>query len=140
MLNPKKTIPNLAAGVLALAGCATGDGAPNGTAGTGGMAGTGGTGGSDGAALANALSAWCMKHADCFPNRPYYQPTDDCISYELSYYGLDGDISAACETAAIGYFDCALGLACPQLDLDKNACDDEWDDDAEANCPDWPIF
>lgn len=130
MFRPKKTIPKLAVATLALAGCPADGGMPNG--------GSGGSGGSGGAALTDALTAWCMKHADCFPNSPYYQPTDYCISYELFYYGLDGDISAECEAAAIGYFDCALDLECFQLQLDKNACDIEWDDDADANCPDWP--
>ena len=127
MFSPKKTIPKLAAAVLALTGC--GD---DGGGGTGGSGATGGSGGSDGPNLNDALSAWCMNLAECFPNSPYYQPTDYCVSYHLTYYGLDGTPSAACEAAAISYFVCSTGLACADFYAD-NECDDEFDA-AGAEC------
>jgi hypothetical protein len=78
-----------------------------------------------------------MQLADCFPNSPYYQPTADCVSYFVPYYGLDGSISAACEAAAIGYFECGQDLSCDQLEMYSNNCDGDWEI-AKSNCPDWP--
>jgi hypothetical protein len=135
MLRPKKLIPPLAGAMLALTGC--GDDGNTGGGGSGGSGGSGGTGGSEGGELANAIGAWCMQLRDCFP--PYYQDTERCISSNVAYYGLDGDIVAACETAAISYFECGADLSCEQLDLFYNDCDDAWND-AVDNCPDWPSF
>ncbi|UCH29647.1 MAG: hypothetical protein JSV06_01095 [Myxococcales bacterium] len=121
MFNPKKMIPPLAAGALALTGCG-GD--------ESGSAGSGGSGGSD---LEDALSAWCMNLAGCFPNSPYYQPTGFCISYHLNYYCLDESITPECEAAAISYFTCSAGLECADF-YAPDECDDEGAA-AEAACP-----
>ena len=114
--------------MLALTGCSedsnpSGSGGTAGTGGTGGTAGTAGTGGGQSDALANALSSFCMKLADCFPS--YYGSTQECVDYISNYYGLADGVSPACEAAAISYFDCGAALTCEQLDAESNACDDE---------------
>jgi hypothetical protein len=130
MFKPKKAIPTLAASVLAIAGCASGDGDPFGSAGSGGTAGTGGSAGSGGTAgtgggptdgLTNALNAFCMKLVDCFPGD--YADADECAMFISQYYGIDGAVSAECNNAAISYFDCATPLSCAELDLESNSCD-----------------
>jgi hypothetical protein len=132
MFKPKKVIPTLAASVLAIAGCASGDGDPIGTAGSGGSAGTGGSAGSGGTAgmgggptdgLTNALNAFCMKLVECFPGD--YADADACADYISQYYGLDGAVTPECNMAAISYFDCGADLSCAALDMDSNSCDDE---------------
>jgi len=129
MFEPKKMIPAIAAGVLALTGCSSDDGNTAGGSGAGGTAGTAGSGGTAGAgggpsdALANSLSAFCMKLVDCFPS--YYGTPGECADYISNYYGLGDGVSPACEAAAISYFDCAAPLTCEQLDADPSACDDE---------------
>jgi hypothetical protein len=139
MFEPKKMIPAIAAGVLALTGCSSDDGNTAGSGGTGGTAGTGGSGGTAGVgggpsdALANSLSAFCMKVVDCFPS--YYGTPEECVDYISNYYGLAGGISPACEAAAISYFDCGAALTCEQLDAESNACDDEADAAEQACSP-----
>ena len=122
-------IPKLAVAALALTGCpdggTTGNGGTAGDGGTAGSAGNGGTAGTagNGGDLENALSAWCMNLARCFPYSPYYQPTDYCVSYHLTYYGFDESTSAACEAAGISYFMCSTELDCPDF-YAANECDD----------------
>lgn len=144
MFDPKKVIPALAAGVLALTGCGGSDdgtggaAGSGGTAGSGGSAGAGGTAGSGGTAgtggiggdLGNALNAFCMKLVECFPE--YYMNTPTCVSDITEYYGIIGEISPACEAAAASYFDCGSMLTCDQLDLISNDCDDEFNAAADA--------
>jgi hypothetical protein len=115
MLKPKRMIPKLAVATLALTGC--GDGDTNGTGGAGGS----------GSNLENALSAWCMNLAGCFPNSKYYQPTEYCVSYHLDYYYFDESTTAACEAAGISYFMCSTGLECGDFYVD-NECDALEDD------------
>ena len=149
MFRPKKIIPQLAIAMLALTGCGDGDtdtgdagtdagNGDAGTGGTGGTAGTGGTGGNGtpGTDLNGALGAWCMTLAGCFPESPYYQPTNYCVDYHLNWYGLNGDISAACQTAAISYFECGTGLSCEQLGMYNNDCNPQWYA-ADDTCPAW---
>jgi len=130
MFKPKKVIPTLAASVLAIAGCASGDGDPGGTAGSGGSTGTGGSAGSGGTAgmgggptdgLTNALNAFCLKYVECFPND--YNNADECAATISQYYGLDGTVSAECNSAAISYFDCGAALSCAELDMESTSCD-----------------
>ena len=127
MLDPKKVIPKLAVAALALTGCG-GDGGtpPVGTGGTGGAGGTGGTGGTGGGngSLTASLQAFCVKLVECFPG--YYQSAEQCTNYLINYYGFDGEVSAACEAAAISYFDCGTQLSCPELDAYSNSCEDEF--------------
>ena len=128
MFNVKKAIPRLAAGaMLALTGCSTGDGDPNGTGGTagsGGTAGTGGTAGSGGTAgtggtgggpsdeVTAALDAWCMNAADC-PDLGYTDKAD-CVRYINENFYIDaGD--PVCDAAAISYLECGVNLNCVQL-------------------------
>lgn len=105
MFSPKKRIPKLAVAMFTLTGC--GDGGGGGTAGT---------------PLNDALAAWCMNQAGCFPYSQFYQPTDYCVSYHLTYYGFNASTSAACEAAGISYFECAAELACAEFYVD-NDCD-----------------
>jgi hypothetical protein len=73
-----------------------------------------------------------MNLAGCFPNVPYYQPTDYCVSYHLTYYGFDESTSAACVAAGISYFECSTALDCADFYVD-NECD-ALEDAAEAVC------
>ena len=118
MFNPKRAIPTLAVGALTLAGCG---GDSNG--GSGGSGGTAGAGGGTGD-LESALNAWCMKLVDCFPG--YYDGVQECVNYVSEYYGIIGNISPACEAAAVSYFDCGARLSCEELDMSSNDCDDEF--------------
>jgi len=54
----------------------------------------------------------------------------------LNYYGLNGEISTACRTAAISYFECGADLSCDQLSMYNNNCDPQWYA-ADDNCPNW---
>ncbi len=130
MFNPKKAIPTLAVGVLALAGC--GGDSNGGAAGSGGSSGSGGTSGTGGSTgdLQSALNSWCMKLVDCFPG--YYAGVQDCVNYISEYYGIIGNLSPACEAAAASYFDCGSMLSCAELDMFSNDCDDEFDAASEA--------
>lgn len=125
MLIPKKTIPSLAAATLALTGLGCGDTTDSGTGGTsatGGTSGTGGAsgvGGSSGGDLANAISQFCMRRVECM--------LDEDLQYCISVYEyLFSDGDAACQAAAISYFECGLALPCDQIGLDSNACDPEF--------------
>jgi len=87
--------------------------------------------GVDGAALGGgngsltaSLQAFCVKLVECFPG--YYQSAEQCTNYLINYYGFDGEVSAACEAAAISYFDCGTQLSCPELDAYSNSCEDEF--------------
>jgi hypothetical protein len=129
MFNPKKMIPALAAGVFALTGCGGSDGGSGGSSGSGGSGGTAGTGGGSADGLAEAVSTWCMQVVDCFPGD--YGSVQECVNYITEYYGIGDQISAACEAAAISYFECGANLSCDQLELYYNDCDEEFD--AAAN-------
>lgn len=135
MLSPKKTIPSLAAAVLALTGCG-GDSSPNGTGGSGANGGTGGsaanggtggsganggTGGNGGNGLADALNAFCMRVADCYAE----YTAQDCIDYYNTIF--PSELSAACQAAIISYFDCGIELSCDELAMYSNSCDDVFD-------------
>ncbi len=121
MLTPKKVIPSLAVAMLALTGAGCGDDGGN-TGATGGSGATGGTGGTPGDGLANALSAFCMKVAEC-----YADTVRECLDYYnndiFPYYDIDSN----CEAAIISYFDCGAALSCPEMMADPNNCDDEFD-------------
>jgi hypothetical protein len=139
MFAPKKTIPKLVIGMLALTGCATttdnmpggsgGDGGSGGTAGTGGtggmagMGGSGGEGGVGGSDLTNAWRAYCVKATDCSGSGS----ADGCFDYYVAAW-LSGD--AGCQAAVISYSECALehegcdfSSACGDyLDALRDAC------------------
>jgi len=146
MFNPKRVIPKLAVAALALTGCGetdapegffgtggtAGTGGSGGTVGTGGTPGTGGSGGTNGT-LAGSLEAFCMKLVECFPNSPYYNTTEECITGITTYYGLGGEISNECEAAAISYFQCGAPLTCPEFTMETNSCSDEGEA-AEREC------
>jgi hypothetical protein len=132
MLVPKKTIPKLAVAALALTGCG-GDGNGGGAAGnsgTGGAAGSGGSAGSGGgsASIEASIEAFCMKLVEC----NYYVNTSVCVAYLTYYYGLDDELTAECESAAISYFDCGTLLTCAELGAMSNSCDDEFIAAAQA--------
>ena len=117
MFNPKKVIPTLATGALALAGC----------------------GGDDGGGLTGALNSWCMKLAGCFPQ--YYSNAQECVNYfleyrddVLEYYGLS-EIPADCEAAVTSYLNCGAALTCEELNMFSNDCDDELYAGIEACIP-----
>ncbi|MDH3727561.1 MAG: hypothetical protein OER77_08530 [Myxococcales bacterium] len=135
MFRPKETIPKLVVAMLALTGCG-GDG-NNGTGGSGGSGATGGTGGTGGSGgitenLANALNAWCMKLVPCYlEDYPDYT-VEECIAYNIVFYGLDQDISAACDVAATSYFECGSMLMCDQLTMLNNDCDPEFNAAGDA--------
>jgi hypothetical protein len=105
MLTPKKVIPSLAVGMLTLTGTGCGDD-------------SGGTS----AALKNALSAFCMKVAEC-----YAETVQECRDYYndeiFPYYDIDSN----CEAAMISYLDCGAALSCDEMMADSNSCDDEFD-------------
>jgi hypothetical protein len=128
MFRPKKIIPKLAVAMLALTGCGDDGGGTGGS----GAPGTGGTGGADGDNLNKALSTWCMTLGECFPNVDYNESVETCVAYHVDLYGLDASISAACEAAAISYFECGDDLTCADF-YDYNDCDDEFDA-ADAAC------
>ena len=113
MFAPKKVIPKLVVGMLALTGCATttpggsgGDGGSGGTSGTGGTAGmagsdgSGGVGGVGGSELANAWRAFCMKATECSGG-----DADACFEYYLELFlATDAD----CQAAVISYSECVV--------------------------------
>ena len=122
MFAPKKTIPKLVVGMLALTGCAAatdsmpggsgGDGGSGGASGTGGTAGMGGIGGIGGMTdddLTIAARAWCMELIECW--YPQYDP-EDCDGFRGDVYR---DESAECQAAAISYFECFV---------EREDCDD----------------
>ena len=129
MLAPKKTIPKLVVGMLALTGCpAATDSMPGGSGGDGGgaggsggmagMAGSGGMGGIGGMTeddLTITLRAFCTKLSEC-----YYRDADPefCTNGILENYV---DESAECQAAAISYFECRIE---PEDPCDFSFCED----------------
>jgi hypothetical protein len=66
-----------------------------------------------------------VKLVDCFPG--YYQGgVNGCVNELAAFYGLDMEVSAACEAAGISYFQCGTQLSCAELDAAGNSCDDEF--------------
>ena len=131
MFRPKKTIPTLVVGAMALFGCGDdssggvggtsgtggtgGSGGGAGTGGTGGMAGMGGSGGVGGAA-AEALDAWCMKYVECYAQYTF----EDCLYYNDSvlYY-----TDPMCFDELTSYLNCESMLSCAEFISDNNSCD-----------------
>jgi hypothetical protein len=66
-----------------------------------------------------------VKLVECFP--AYYDSTQGCIDYLMTYYGVGSGTSAACEAAIVTYLDCGVQLSCAELDAYSNSCDDEFD-------------
>jgi hypothetical protein len=117
MFAPKKTIPKLVIGMLALTGCSdAAPGMPGGSGGTAGSGGTGGIGGTAGNDLANATEAWCMKIGTC-----YGGAVQGCIDV---YVGYASGTSDECQAALISYFEC-IGEQPGCVDF--SACDDYGD-------------
>jgi hypothetical protein len=129
MFAPKKAIPKLVVGMLALTGCS--DAAPGmpggsggdggGAGGSGGMAGMGGSGGSGGMAdddLTIAARAWCMKILECYYNGIDGDASEACTNSQVYTYG---DESGECQAAAISYFEC---VGEHEGCVDFRACDD----------------
>jgi len=89
MFKLKKTIPTLAAGTLALAGC-----------GDSGGTGFGGPGGGD---IQQAIQSFCMKGAECGYDQNY------CVQ-QLTQ--LAQGASAACTQAGLSYLQCGTAADC----------------------------
>lgn len=141
MLRPKKTIPALVIGAMALFGCGD-DSGPAGTGGTGGGAGgtagtgggTGGAGGGAGGAggmggitgtggiggaIADALNAWCMVYDTCMP----YQYS--CLEVWGSFPNVVSP--PECLDQLTSYFNCGSMLDCTEFVNVANSCADELD-------------
>lgn len=99
MLNPKKTIPKLAAATLALTGC-------------------GGDGGGGAADFDASLSAFCMNVAPCFN-----EMVQSCTNYYIAVNNYNDN--PQCEALMITYFDCSATKTCDQI-LVQGVCDDEY--------------
>jgi hypothetical protein len=125
MFAPKKMIPKMVVGMLALTGCSGTDGMPGGSGGNGGNGGTAGSGGTAGNDLANAVSAFCMKLEDeCGSGGG---ASEECTEYFVDNYS---GYSAECHAALISYFECfGEQEGCD----DFSACDD-YDDAANDAC------
>ena len=129
MLAPKKTIPKLVVGMLALTGCpAATDSMPGGSGGDGGgaggsggmagMAGSGGMGGIGGMTeddLTIAARAWCMGVGECYD---FGADPEDCTNRLVENYA---DESAECQAAALSYFECHIE---PEDPCDFSVCED----------------
>ena len=48
---------------------------------------------------------------------------DDCINHYNSLVD-EFDLTPACETAIISYFDCGAALSCEEISMDPNSCAD----------------
>jgi len=148
MLRPKKTIPTLVVGAMALSGCVY-DSRPPGTGGTsgsggagtggtggaggmgggaggmGGMAGTGGVGGAagtggTGGGIDDAINAWCMKYAECYAQYTY----DDCLAYSGAAFA---GVNPLCESELLSYLNCGSALDCQDFYQYNPSCADEFD-------------
>jgi len=106
MINPKKTIPQLAGAIVALTGAQA----------------CGGDGGGRFSTIEDAVNAFCMKVAGC----DLGYTMQECVAYYDSLIA-DTNGTAACNAAILSYANCRYGLSCQELANDSEKCYGIWD-------------
>jgi len=118
MFSPKKIIPRLAIAALPLAGTACGAGSD---------------GGLPQDNVTDAINAFCMTVARCYPG----YDMNECVNYEQAFAEYARNYGEACVNVVASYFQCLSELSCEDyIDYGPGfqACETEINDTFEAAC------